>query len=190
MAGGYGGYGNGVGAVSSQQYFNQALSNQRQVSDLKLDYERQLWAEKLKAAQMQAAIQYGGQQGWGGSPWGVASPYAMNGAMLGAGALPVAAVPTAVPYAGIPQGYGAGFGQGFGQLPFTSGSGQTNINNQVAVGAATQTVTNNNDYSNTVRTAPPAWGSPYGGSPYGQPWGMPYGQQQSGGFLSRLFGGW
>lgn len=75
--GGYGGY--GAGGVSATAYYTQALDNERKVSDLRLDYERQLWTEKLKAAQLQAAIQYGGGGGWGGGyrpfPYAVGATY-------------------------------------------------------------------------------------------------------------------
>lgn len=183
MAGGYGGYG-GVGAVNAQTYYNSQLNNQRQVSNLRLDYERQLWEQKLKAAKLEAAIQYGGQGGYGspyGSPWG--SPF--GGALMGAG-MPIA---TGVPPMALPMA--GGFG-GLGTLPFTSGSGQTNITNQVAAGAGTQTVSNTNNYDSRVHVPPQSpWGMPFGGSPYGaSPWGMPFGGQNSGGLLGRLFGGW
>ena len=45
----------------------QQLQNERDTSNLRLQYERALWQEKLKTSQLQSAVQYGGA--------GAASPY-------------------------------------------------------------------------------------------------------------------
>lgn len=126
--GGYGGY--GVTPYASQLY-NTKIANVKQTSALRLAYERALFAERLKLAQLQAQLQYGGYAG-GFTP--LASPYMLNGGMLGAGMLGAGAVPSML----------GGFG-GLGLM----GRGQVNVTNQTAAGAANQTVTNNNSYVNT-----------------------------------------
>jgi hypothetical protein len=73
--GGYGGYGmmGGLGGAYgpyavTTRVAQVKLQNERKTSNLRLAYERALWAEKLKSVQLQTAMQYSG--------YGVASPYA------------------------------------------------------------------------------------------------------------------
>lgn len=176
--GGAGGY--GTNALTNRLYSTQ-LSNERKTSNLRLTYERALWTERLKQAQLQAQVQYGG---YGAAGYGaaVASPFGYGAAMPGAFGL-----------GGVPAGFSQVPGMGMGYSSFGQGmpglagaAGQTNITNQSAVGAANQSVTNSNTYSNYVmnRTqAPFAGGLPFG-SGYG---GYGYGNG-SGGLLSGLLG--
>ena len=81
IGGAYGAYG-GLGAVTSQQYYGQQLQNERDTSNLRLQYERALWQEKLKETQLSSALQYGAGSG-------VASPFALGGvSALGLGGVP------------------------------------------------------------------------------------------------------
>lgn len=114
MGMGMGMYGSG-GAVSAQTYFTQKLNTQQQVSNLRLNYERALWNERLDKVRLEERLKnpYAMMgQGMmapgmmapgmmGGYPAVAASPYAAYGAygspMLGASML---------------GGYGNGFGGG------------------------------------------------------------------------------
>ena len=76
--GGYGGLGmNRYGA--STRIAQVQLQNERKTNNLRLQYERALWAERLKGVQLQAQVQYGG---YGAAGYGAAyprvSPYGMN----------------------------------------------------------------------------------------------------------------
>lgn len=201
---GYGGA-YGVGGVSASQYYSQQLANERQTSDMKLSYEKQLYQQKLKAVELEAALKYGANTnyGYGGMPFGLGglgglgalgSLGAMSG-MLGAGMMGGYPSQASYPQMAMP-------GLGMSTLPM---SGQVNINNQTALGAANQTASNSN--VKTVHRTPTSpygmpfgspYGSPYGaygaqyGSPYaayGSPYGSPYGGNTGGSWLSRLLGG-
>ena len=75
--GGLGGYG-GFGGFGVNNRLSQVqLQNQRRISSMQLQYERALWAERLKLVQLQSQLQnpYLGALGVGG--------LGMNTAMLG-----------------------------------------------------------------------------------------------------------
>jgi hypothetical protein len=82
MYGGMGGYGmggmyGGTAAIQAQNQValaQQQLQNERDTSNLRLQYERALWQEKMKETQLQSAVQYGAAGA------GVVSPYAAYGA--------------------------------------------------------------------------------------------------------------
>jgi hypothetical protein len=82
--GGYGGMGMGMYGGAYGPYAlgtriaNVKLQNERKTNNLRLQYERALWAEKLRTVQLQTAMQYSG--------YGAASPLAyggVNAAMMG-----------------------------------------------------------------------------------------------------------
>lgn len=161
-------YGNAQTQVRLSQ---QALQNQRQMSNLQLNYERALWEEKLKFAQLQAQAQYGAFGGLGGIP--IAAGMGLTG--IG-GAIP----------AGFGQVAGFGLNAGLGLNPLAArlpivpgGSGQTNVTNQTSTGG-NQSVSNTNNYqvSSSITNPYPPTGM------FGGGWGWGGG----GGFLSSLLG--
>lgn len=89
LGGAYGGYGVGAYGVENQ-LTQQQLRNERQVSSLRLQYERALWAEKLKQTELTAAIKYGAAANpYMANPY-MARPFGYPGfanAFVGAGAL-------------------------------------------------------------------------------------------------------
>lgn len=144
--GGYGGYGFG----NNLQAANIRLQNEKQKGNLRLNYERALFQERLQRAQLEAALQFGG---------GVVP----NGMMGGLGTLN--------PGVGVPPGFGvvpgAGYGFGAGGLGGFGGAfggfgagilgalglgGQNNITNQTASGSANQSATNSNAYRDVGNT--------------------------------------
>ena len=165
--GGYGGYGGyGMNRIGGYGYglANVRLQNEKRTSALRLNYERALWQERIKTVQLQSALQYGGN--------GIGAPRIVTpfgGAMLGAGMLG----------GGLFGGAGLGMGSILPQV--LAGNGQTNITNQTGAGAAQQTVTNANNYSNPVANRP-GWGGYGGYGGYPTPWGG------GGGFFSSLLG--
>src|SRR3954451_4896813 len=76
IGGAFGGAYGMMGAVSPQQYYQQELQNEKDTSNLRLQYERALWQEKLKSTQLSSALQYGSQQP-------MVSPYGALGLGLG-----------------------------------------------------------------------------------------------------------
>ncbi|HXI16416.1 MAG TPA: hypothetical protein VNM48_08595 [Chloroflexota bacterium] len=144
--GGRGGFG-GVGGYGRNNMFgaNLRLQNEKQTGNLKLNYERALWQERLQRAQLEAQLQYG----TGVQPLGA---YGMNG--LGA-------------QQGLPGGFGVvpgagfgGFGQGLGgfgagMLGALGLGGQSNVNNQTGTatnGTLNQSVANSNSFHDSGNT--------------------------------------
>lgn len=87
--GGLGGYGMYGGRVAQMQ-----LQNERKTGNLRLQYERALWAEKLKTVQLETAMQYGagsygayGGYGRPAMPFGGLGASWMGGMGLGLGTL-------------------------------------------------------------------------------------------------------
>ncbi len=124
------------------------LAHEKQVGALRLGYERSIFGERLKRAELAAAIKYGrGGLGFGASPY--AAPLMMGGAALGAGMLmPGIGVPGFGGMQGCVPGFGGmpGYGlPGYG-MPM-AGRGQVNVTNQHAAGAANQSVSNTNTYN-------------------------------------------
>jgi hypothetical protein len=186
QVGGAYGYGGDAAALQAQNQValtQQQLQNERDTSNLRLQYERALWQEKMKETQLQSAVQYGAA----GTP-AVASPYAALGVpgLLGAGM-------GALGLGGLAGLTGMGVGQPLvtQAYPAGVGGGQTNVTNQSATGAANQSVTNSNSYAST--TVVPQWASPFGGAPFGgAAWGASpygYGGYSGGGFISNLLRG-
>ena len=173
-----GGLGGAYGYNSQAQVLNERLKSARQTSALQLQYERALANERIKATQLQTAMQYSA-----GAGYGSAVPLAAGYGALGAGML--GGIPIGGAYGGVPAGYGGvplGYGSGMlGQVPgMFAGSGQTNVTNQTSAGAATQTVSNNNAYSNYSMVQAPPFGA---GFPFASG-GMGYGYGNTGGFGS------
>jgi hypothetical protein len=81
--GGLGGYGYGGYGVQAR-VTAQKLKNEKQKSNLRLQYERALFAERLKTVQLQTALQYGGGYGYGVRP---AMPMSFTNAFMGAGGM-------------------------------------------------------------------------------------------------------
>jgi len=161
---------NGMGgAVSASTFFNQKLQSQSQVSNLRLQYERALWGEKLDKVRLEERLKNPYLGAYGGT--GLGSPY---------GAVPIGGVPLGM---GVPMGYGQqGLPIGYGQQGIPGGfggSGQTNITNQTSAGAGNQSVSNSNSYNVSSVAQNPG----YPQMPYG--FGGGFG---SGGFLSGLLG--
>lgn len=95
----------GGGAVTAQRFYTNQLNNQRRLSSLQLQYERQLWNERLERTRLEERLKnpyltgmtgvggIGGIGGWGGfggfggiGGWGGAVPLAsswLGGSMLG-----------------------------------------------------------------------------------------------------------
>lgn len=82
----YGGMGGlyGRNGYAGTRLAQQQLTNERRTSSLRLQYERQLWAERLKLAQLQAQVQYGG---YGGVQNGMYGGNAFANSYMGMGAL-------------------------------------------------------------------------------------------------------
>lgn len=156
--GGVAGGAYGGNPYAAQQMLSQEqLKNERETSALRLQYERALWGEKLKQAELTSAIKYGATNQ--AMPYGMGQPMGGLGGFFGAGMLGGmlgGVIPggfgAAVPTPGIVP---AGFG----------GSGQSNLTSQTAAGAATQSVSNANTYNSYVMGG--ASGLGYGGYPYG-----------------------
>lgn len=143
MYGGLGGVGGAYGRYGGLAHVQ--LQNEKKTGNLRLQYERALWAERLKTVQLQTAMQYGGAAGVGGAmPLAMANPYALGAYGVG-GALTAPGMLAGA----IPPGFG--------------GSGQSNVTSQTGSGA--QTVANTNHYSNVVWNQTPAfgYGFPFGG---------------------------
>lgn len=145
--GGYGGYGGqgayGYGYGMQGRLSQQQLTAERRQNSLRLQYERALWTERLKLAQLQAQLQYGGGYG-GGYGWGAPGTGSFGAGMLGGMNM----------FGAVPGLLGAG--------------GQSNITNQHAMGAAHQTVSNANHYSSNNyvmggMSSPFGYGFPFGG---------------------------
>ena len=99
--GGIGGYGAlgaagvGVGAYGAVPLLQNQLTNEKKTNALRLEYERALWGERMKTVQLQTAMQYAGQAGYGAAPAAYGGAYggypqmapmaALNGAWGGAG---------------------------------------------------------------------------------------------------------
>lgn len=141
-AGGLGGYGYG----NNLQTANLRLQNEKQKGNLKLNYERALWQERLQRAQLEAQLQYG----TGVQPLGA---YGMNGLGVqpglpgGFGVVPGAGYPGAGMGLG---GFGLGMGGfGAGMLGALGLGGQSNVNNQTGTatnGTLNQSVANTNSF--------------------------------------------
>jgi hypothetical protein len=181
-AGMYGAGGLGMnrfgGAVSAQTFYSTQLNSQKRLSSLQLGYERALWNERLDKVRLEERLKnpyamggYGaaGVGAYGGVP-GYGSPF--GGVPIGG--VPIGGVPIGgMPYGGMPYG-----GLPMGGVPSAfGGSGQTNVTNQSANGAAHQSVSNTNTY-NVMSTQ----------SPWGQQGGFPFGGFGGGGLLSGLLG--
>lgn len=87
--GGMNGFG-GMYGVNQTQMYQQQLDNERRTSDMRLDYEKRLYQEKLRAVELQSALQYGG-------------------------AYRPMPVPFGIPFGGFNPAFGAGMGM-FGSL--------------------------------------------------------------------------
>ncbi len=79
-AGMYGGVG-GVGAYGAAPLAQQQLQNERKTNNMRLEYERALWQERMKTVQLQTAMQYGA--GSYAQPVNPISPYGSFGGMMG-----------------------------------------------------------------------------------------------------------
>lgn len=119
------------------------VSHQRKTAALQIQYERALWQQRLQMAELQSAARYGGYGG-------VMSPYALS----------YGASPTLVGAGALMNPYSGGFGMGM----LGMGAGQSNITNQVSLGAGSQSVANSN-VSNRRHVAPMMTG--WGGYPGG-----------------------
>jgi hypothetical protein len=164
--GGYGGmgaYGGAYSPYATQARVSQVkLQNERTTGNLRLQYERALWAEKIRSTQLQTAMQY--------ANLGTASPYSYGYGGFGSPLMG----------AGLLGGVG-GLG-GLGTLGLAGG--QVNVTNQM--GGGTQTVSNANTHHSRTVIHPGMQASPYG---FGSPWAGGYGgYPQSGGLLSGLLG--
>ena len=166
-------YPSGMAGGQFGQYGQIQIAQERaeHVEDLagtQLDYERQLWQERIRRAQLETAMQYL-PPGGAGAGFGV-NPLMANPALVGAG--------VGFPGVGFP-GVGAVppmMGMG---LPLTQG-GQANTTNQSASASGhpvNQSVTNTNHVSRNIYSV--------GGMSH-SPWG--YGGM--GGWLGGLLGGW
>lgn len=165
--GGMGGMGGAYGAYGPVQVARVQLQNEKKTGNLRLQYERALWQEKIKTAQLATAMQYQTAAPAVAGPWGAFGSPLMGAGM--AGAIP--------PGFGMAQGMGLGMaGLGMMMPGLMAGSGQTNITNQS--GSGNQTVTNSNHHSSSyAMMQPPMFGG-----------GFPFGGFGGGGLLSGLLG--
>lgn len=85
MYGSYGMYGPYGQYGVQTRLTKQQLANERKTNSLRLAYERQLWSERLKMAELQAQVRYGGLGGVQYGGLGLLG--GASGSLLGLGAL-------------------------------------------------------------------------------------------------------
>lgn len=101
--GGLGGAYGAPGAYGAQPLAHLQLQNEKKTNNLRLNYERALWSERLKTVQLQTAMQYGGAGGAMGA-------YGMPRVMM--------------PYGGMNAAWTGGMGlNALGMNPFGMGIG-------------------------------------------------------------------